>query len=418
MGNMLTPGWRQVLSSFLLLGIVGMITSTYSVLAIPLSNEFAPSRMVLMLAITVLAVVSGILAPFVGSLMDRVSLRQLMMLGSVLLCAGYTALSWATSFTQVLIIFGLFMAPANVLFGPMAVTVLLSRWFVKRRGTAMGIAIAGISMGGIVYSPLIQWLLDNYEWRTAMRLLAAGVLALTFAATAMVVNFPKDRGLFPDGGTSDPEAVAKGENAVITSTKAILANPTFWWISLLFAIVLSGMKGAIANIVPLAIDQGISATDAAFLISIFSACGLVSKFFFAALADKMGPKIFTMVAFAGFSAGMACLAQATSGYGMIAFGMGMIGMFGGLVVPLQSLIVPQVFGRGSVGKAMGLMSTVSLAASFATPPVFGLMHDLTGSYSGISILFAVLAGAALFIVPYIRFNLPVSGKRTESLQTS
>lgn len=240
MRTILTVGWRQVISSFILLSVVGMITSSYSVLAIPLSNEFQPSRMVLMLALTVIAVVSGILAPFAGSLMDRISVRHLMMLGAALLCAGYAALSWATSFIQVLIVFGLFMAPANVLFGPMAVTVLLSRWFVKRRGTAIGIAIAGISMGGIVFSPLIQWLLENYEWRTAVRMLALSLLVITFAATTMVVNFPKDQGLFPDGGSSDPESVTEGKKAVTTSAKAILSNPAFWWISLLFAIVISG----------------------------------------------------------------------------------------------------------------------------------------------------------------------------------
>lgn len=153
MGLKFAIGWRQVAASFVMLAVIAMITSSYSVIAVPLAREFQPSRMVLMLAITVVSVVSGVLGPVLGTLMDRASLKRLMLLGSVMLAAGYAALSYATAFTQVLVIFGVLIAPANVLMGPVAVTVLLSRWFVSRRGTAIGIALAGIGMGGVVFPP-------------------------------------------------------------------------------------------------------------------------------------------------------------------------------------------------------------------------------------------------------------------------
>lgn len=400
-------GWRQVASSFILLAAIAMMASSYSVLAVPLSQEFQPSRMVLMLAMTVLAAGSALLAPLLGSLMDRFSLKSLMILGTLLLGAGYLAVSYATSFTQVLVIFGIFMAPANVLLGPVAVTVLLSRWFVKRRGTAIGIAIAGISMGGVFFPPLIQFLLDGYEWRFALRLFTGILLLLTVPAAALVVNAPADKGLNPDGAATDPEESkkqvedAKGPKV---SVATILTDPAFWLIGLLFAIVLAGMKGAVTNLVPLAVDEGIDATDAAFLISIFSASGFVSKLGFAAIADKLSLRVLTLLAFAGFAAGMACLSQASAGYWMIAVGIGLAGLFGGLMVPLKSLLGSRIFGRSVVGRAMGLLSTVSLCASLATPPLFGLMFDLTGSYSGISLAFAVLAAAAMLVVPYIRMQ--------------
>ena len=198
-------GWRQVGSCFLLLAAIAFIAAGYSVVAIPLGREFGPSRMVLMLAMTVLSAVSALLAPLLGTLMDRVPLQRLMVLGSLLLGAGYAALSFTTSFTQVLVVFGLLVAPANVLLGPVAATVLLSRWFVKRRGTAIGIAIAGISMGSVVYPPLVQWLLDTFAWREAFRVLALILLVFTLPAAALVVNRPADKGLHPDGAETDPE---------------------------------------------------------------------------------------------------------------------------------------------------------------------------------------------------------------------
>lgn len=397
-------GWRQVASSFVMLAMIAMITSSYSVIAVPLAQEFQPSRMVLMLAITVVAVVSGVLGPVLGTLMDRISLKRLMMLGALMLAAGYAALSFTTAFSQVLVIFGVLIAPANVLMGPVAATVLLSRWFVKRRGTAIGIALAGIAMGGVVFPPLIQWLLDSYEWQIAMRLFAVLILIVAVSAAALVVNAPAERGLHPDGADTDPEAVNQGATAPKASIAAILGDPAFWLLGLLFAIVISGMKGVVTNLAPLAIDEGIAASDAALLISLYSGAGFVSKLGFAALADKIGPRILTLIGFAGFAAGMACLSQASSGYWAIAGGSAMIGFFGGLMVPLKSLLVPRIFGRQVVGRAMGLMSTVSLCASLATPPVFGLMFDLTGSYSAINLIFAALAATALFGVPYIRMH--------------
>src|SRR5690606_8030537 len=136
-------GCRQVGISFLLLMATGMIASTYSIVAVPLAREFQPCRLGLLLVMSVYAGGSGVLMPLLGNLMDRASVRRLMVLGGLFLTAGYAAMSFATSFAQVLVIFGLLIAPANVLIGPLAVTVLLSRWFAQLRGRAMGIAIAG-----------------------------------------------------------------------------------------------------------------------------------------------------------------------------------------------------------------------------------------------------------------------------------
>ncbi|MEZ5736154.1 MAG: MFS transporter [Novosphingobium sp.] len=397
-------GWRQVALSFVLLAAVAMIATSYSVLAVPLAQEFRPSRVVLMLAMTVLAGVSGLLAPFLGNLMDRFSLRHLMLAGTLMLAAGYAALSLASTFTQVLVIFGLFMAPANVLLGPVAVTVLLSRWFVKRRGRAIGIAVAGVAMGGVIFPPLIQWLLDSYEWRVALRVFSLIILVATVPAAALVVNSPADRGFNPDGAPVNLEdARAEGE-APQVSVATILSDPAFWMVGILFALVLSGMKGMVTNLAPLAIDEGIDAGDAALLISIYAGCGFIAKLAFAAVADWFSPRTLTLLGFAGFACGMACLTQAGTGYWAIALGVCLIGLFGGLMVPLKSLLVPRIFGQKVVGRAMGMMSVVSLCAMLATPPLFGLAFDLTGSYATISLSFAVLAAAAMLLVPYIRMH--------------
>ena len=113
-------GWRQVGACLILMAACGMIATTYSVIAVPLAEEFQPSRMVLMLAMTVMALVTALVSPPLGSLMDRLSMRLMTGLGVGFIVAGYFALSFTTSFLQAIIIFGLLMGPAQVLLGPMA----------------------------------------------------------------------------------------------------------------------------------------------------------------------------------------------------------------------------------------------------------------------------------------------------------
>jgi MFS family permease len=397
-------GWRQVTACGIFLAVGAMIASAFSVLAVPLAKEFHPSRMVLMLAMTLLSGGTAIMSPLVGNLMDRVPVRRLMMLGAVLLVAGFLALSFATSIIQVLIIYGLFMAGANVLTGPMATSVHISRWFVRRRGAAIGLAITGVAVGGFVFPPLIQALLDSFAWREAIRVLALIVFVCTAVAVALIVDRPADRGLHPDGAAQAPQIVRTDGPAQRLTTAMIFGDPTFWCATALFAVILSGMKGMVTNLVPLALDQGIQANVAALLISIFAVCGFVAKLGFAAVADRVNLRVLMFASLVGFATGMACLTRAEAGYAVIALGVGLVGGFGGLMVPLQGLLIPKIYGVAVVGRVSGLLNMVMLCALLATPPIFGLIFDRTGNYDAIFLAFAALAAGMMFVVPYIRMG--------------
>ncbi len=404
MSTSFAVGWRQVGISVMLLAAVGMIASTYSVVAVPLANEYQPSRSVLMLSMTVLSGTCALLSPLLGTLMDRISLRKLMVCGGLLLAAGYLAISLTTSFLQVLVIFGVLIAPANVLIGPVAITVLLSRWFARRRGRAMGIAIAGISVGTFFFPIIIQGLLDAHQWREALQLLSLVLLVWTVPMALLVVNYPSDRGLYPDGGPEPPDLAREEQEKPEISVRQILVDPAFWMIAGTVAIVTAGLKGMITNLVPLAVDNGVDASTGATFISIYAACSFVAKVNFAVLADRLGPRMLMFLALAGFAGGMACLTQAAGGYWFIALGVAVTGLFGGLMVPIESYIAPRVFGQRAVGRAMGLLSGTILIALLATPPLFGLIFDLFGSYTAIFWTFAILALVALLWLPGIRLH--------------
>jgi MFS family permease len=336
--------------------------------------------------------------------MDRFPLRRLMVTGGLCLGAGYMAISLATSFTQVLMIFAVLIAPANVLMGPVAITVLLSRWFAQKRGRAVGIAIAGISAGGFVFPLIISGLMAAFEWRLALRALAVVLLLWTIPMAMLVVDRPSDKRLNPDGADEPPLQAREELARNPISAREILTDPAFWMIALTVSIVTAGLKGMITNLAPLAIDTGATAAQAAPLISIYSACGFIAKLNFAALSDKVGPKVLMFCGLGGFAAGMVCLTQAEAGYGVIALGVAITGLFGGLMVPAESYLAPRIFGQRGVGRAMGMLSGAILLAMLATPPLYGLMYDVTGSYTGMFWIFAAAAVAALFWVPMLRLH--------------
>jgi len=148
----------------------------------------------------------------------------------------------------------------------------------------------------------------------------------------------------------------------------------------------------------------LSATAAAGLISVYGAAGLVAKGGFALLSDRVNPRVLMFASLAGFAAGMAMLTQASLGYAAIVSGVGLIGMFGGIMVPMQSLLMPRIFGENVVGKAYGLMSGVTLLALMTTPALFGLIFDRTGSYAAIFVTFVGLAVVASLALAAMRMN--------------
>jgi MFS family permease len=281
---------------------------------------------------------------------------------------------------------------------------LLTRWFDKRRGTALGIAISGIGLGTVIFPPLIQFLFDHFAWREALRVLALILAVVTVPALLALVDRPAYRGLAPDGAEAQAQtADGMVEPLVTLSTGQILSDPTFWIVGMISTIILSGMMGSVTNLVPMAVDFGVSAQSAAWIVSLYAATAFASKLSFAALGDRVSPRYLLFAVLFFFAAGMACLARAADGYAVILIGSALVGL-GGMTVPLQSFLIPRVFGVAVVGRVSGMLNLLNLCALLATPPLFGRIFDTTGSYALIFVIFAAVAVFAMLFVPKVRLS--------------
>lgn len=363
--------WRQLAIAMLTQAISGgSIFTAYSVIAAPLKATFEPSNMVLMLGITIVSLVSGVLSPALGKAIDNYSIRRLMLIGLALAAAGFFLLSAAQSMTQILVIYGALMAAASILLGPIATSALLARWFTHKRAMALGIAASGSAIGGLLFPPLIQLLIEAFEWRLALQLFAGLILFGAAPLIAwMVIDTP------PATETDTPKTAAPTFNL-----RTLLMDFRFWSIVVIIGALFCGPIAIISNMIQMLGGKGISATQGALLISLFSATNFGGKLVFAAIADRTPMGLLLSLTVIGIAAGTIGL-MSTSAHLSLALCAALIGLFAGFTTPLWSLLLAKLYGPENLGKLMGIMSLFIMPLTLASPPLFGWAFDVTGSYN-------------------------------------
>ena len=398
-------GWYLAIVAFLLLMVSnGAIMYSYSVVAVPLGLEFEASRVTMMLGVTVMTLAGGIMSPLFGSLIDRWSMRSMMLIGVFGMSCGYFLLSFTTASWQVPLIYGALMMLGLNLLGPLTTSTLLARWFSRKRGMVLGLAAIGTSVGGFVFPPVIQWLIDAYEWRDALRILALGCLILTIPAVMLVVNSPKDRGLGADGVALDADAPLVLPEAI--TFKSLLADRNFWLIALVMSLLFSAYTGVLSNLVPLALNKGLSAEQGAFLISILAVAGIAGKIGFGTIADRVDLRL-------GYAASIVCVIIAlllfatTSSFSTFMLASGFMGFATGGMLPVWGAILAILFGAANYGRVMGMMSPVIMPLTLVGAPLAGYIFDVTGGYATAFVLFAGGLVLALIALPFIRMKSDV-----------
>ncbi|MCB1677214.1 MAG: MFS transporter [Halioglobus sp.] len=392
------PGWWMLGIAFFVQMIgSGTIMYSYSVVAVPLGTEFQASRMVMMFGLTAMSLTSTLTSPLLGRALDRYSIRLLMVVAALALPLGYFLLSLVTAIWQVPVIYAVCMSIATLMLGPLAASTLLARWFQSKLGLAMGIAAVGTSAGGFLFPPLIEWLIETYEWRTAFRLLAALILVGVLPATLLVVNRPQDRGLQPYGALDAP---AQAHDATGATAPSLLKSRNFWMVAIVISVLFGVYTALLGNLVPFAIGAGVSKEQGALLISIIAACGVAGKLVFGAVADRIDLRAGLAVAIALLVAGLACFLG--EGLTALVAGSVAVGLAAGGMLPVWGAMLAWLFGAANYGRVMGQMNPVIIPMSLVAPPLAGAIYDRTGSYNAAFILFIVLLALSLLLLPAIR----------------
>jgi MFS family permease len=324
--------------------------------------------------------VSGIFGPFVGRALDRRPIKHMMLVGALVVSAGFACLSQTRALWQYYLVLGSFFSFGLGMMGGMASSKLVANWFEIKRGKALGIATMGISLSGLVMPTVATWLRDGWGWRDGFLAYSIGILVIVVPVVAIfVITRPEDVGQRPDGSLEgDPGPIDTPADR-IWATREILRSPNFWLIALPFALVFSALSAILVHLAPHAEDLGFSGYQPGWVLSIGAGAGVLGKVFFGWLVDRGDPRFAVIVSFVTQIVGLGLIMNASAYAALLAggvvFGFGMGG-----VVPLQGAVSGMTFGRFSFGSVMGLMRPVQVPMHALGIPLAAWIRDTTGSF--------------------------------------
>lgn len=314
-----------------------------------------------------------------GRLADRYGPGWLLAAGAVLISAGLLLTSYAHALWQVYLSYGLLLGlGVSCAYVPSVATV--SGWFERRRGLALGIAVAGSGVGSILLAPLSSSLIARYEWRGAMRVLASISIIVLLAAASVL----------------RPRIVHAGRGAGVMSV--IRGNRVF---KILFASTFVASYGywiPFVHIVPFAEDRGITHAAAVALVPIMGLANTIGRIVMGALADRIGRHRMMQIASTALAITMALWWFTDSWASLAVFGAA-YGVFAGAFIALLPALAGDYFGMERLAGITGALFTGAAAGTLFGAPVTGLLFDSSGSY-GLAIALAAIAmavGAAILM---------------------
>lgn len=408
-------GWYIVAVGFIAnVGSSFALASTLSIFLKPMTLDLGVSRGVFSMLRSGEGLIAAVMAPMVGSLVDRHGSRWLLTVGAMVAAVGYLLLSQVEVFWQFVAVRWTLVTVGDGLIGYMVVNVMIARWFVVKRGRAMAFASMGIGFAKVVMPFLVAPLLVWLGWRHTWGVFALFTVALVVAPALIYVRrSPEDMGLHPDGlepgampegKTRRPGAQAASETRT-WSRSAGMRTQAFWLIVAVFGVSSVGVTGLNLHVFPYITDLGYPAPVAAGVMAVIASMQLSSPLAWGLIADRMDVRWTTLAKFLIQASGLVLAITSDSlllvYVGFFFYG---VGLGGNMVLP--DLMWARFFGRMSMGRIRGLGLFLIHGFAAIGPPFFGFLHDWQGSYTVSFAIFAVtlvISGfLSLFIIAPVR----------------
>ena len=381
---------------------------SYPVILKPLSQDLGIPRTIGVLGVTISTLVGDLAAPISGLIVDRKGARLLLTVSAAITGLSFIALSQVHNVWVFLLIFGVVLGVMRPTLQRTGAQTSIAKWFVRGRGRAVTYSTLGLPTSAIILIPFTEWMISNYDWRSAWFVLGIGTLVLlTIPAGIFFRGTPEEMGLKPDGDDSAPASASDNagpqqrtaaELEVSWPASEAFRSRSFWMLAFGFAII--GLVPTILSLhmYPYFTDQGIPSGQAAAANGSFGVMVILSRLIFWGHFLEKTPIQRTLVIWGTLmtvsisvmlvvqNVILAYVAAATFGFAM------------GGTAPLGIIAWARYFGRAQLGTITGFASFTGIINSIVGPLMPSLVFDMTGSYHGafVATTLICLGGIAMF----------------------
>ncbi len=335
----------------------------------------------------------------VGWSTDKFGPRLTILWGGTLIAVGIGLCSQVNTIGQFLLFYGLASLGAGIIWSLPTATV--QRWFIKRRGLALGITVAGIGVGTLVYAPISNYLILAQGWRMSYIIMAIATWVILIIAAALLRKSPEEKGLKPYGAD---EVVTQPDNIEAKEGKPklwraqewafgeALKTKTFWLLSIMNSCAVLPLSMVMVHIVPAAINVGIGKSAAAGVLALVGGIGIAGRIAMGTSAEKLGWERALIICCGMCSVMFLWLVGVKSLWMLYIFAI-IYGFFYGGKIPLVPGLIGFYFPGKSLATIIGGVDALSTIGGIIGPLIGGIVFDQTGSYA-----IAFIIGAAFWAI--------------------
>lgn len=375
-------GWNIIAACMLAqVAASGIPALSYSLFLPSWTHDLHTTISVLQLPWMPFALMCAIVSPTVGTFADKLPARWMFAFGLSGMTLFSVAVSLVTDAWQLVSLYALLLPFALQTSTSITANALVSRWFVRRIGLALGLTAIGVALGGVILPPIVAALLPVIGWRAIWRYTA---LLIGLVALPLVVITVRNRPAVQDGRhylDVDPSEAhhapsAPGGGGTLKAAQ-ILRRRNFWLILGIFLPILAAYVGVLQNLVLIAISRGFGHQTAGALLSVMSVAQIIAALALGMLSDRFGNRLPFAAVAAMTACGVAAIAFGHS-VALLIFGAALVGCGGGSW-PLVGASIAAEFGAASFGRAFGLLA--SFIQLFALAPfIIAKTQEITGTY--------------------------------------
>jgi cyanate permease len=400
-------GWRIVWAVAISTTVAyGVLYYSYTVFVKAMEAELHWSRAETAGAFGLSMLVAGLVAPFLGRVLDYRGSREVMAVGSLAASGLLLAWSLVPSLPWLYLVWFFLGITAGATFYDPAFTAI-AVWFKQHRTRAMLLVTLVAGLASTIFVPLSTFLLQNLGWRAAVRVLALLMLVCAPLLWLVLRRHPHDIGQTVDGlpETTGHSAIA----TLATSAVSFWRSPVFWSVALAFALARTAMSVLGPHLVPLLLERGLSASNAAAIPAFVGVLQLLGRMVLTPLLKRLSLLHLTAANFALHGLGVLCLLLATRNmlaaptviniaspflWAFVIF----YGTTNGAITLTRAGLVAELFAANIYGRVSGAISLlVSLVGAFM-PLVAGLLHERSGNYQSTLWLLVLLLALATVVI--------------------